>query len=65
MIGELKKAVRDWLLLWIDGITKIEMQQFFHNDKGWMEALPWYHDDTIISEAICIMMLWEERNFTM
>lgn len=59
MIQEYEMAIRTWLITQIDERQQSEMFTFVYNEKNKPEAIVWYHDDEIMSDAICYQMRYE------
>jgi len=59
MIQEYESAIRTWVITQIDESHQSEMYTFVYNDKNKPEAIQWYHDDDIMSDAMCYQMRHE------
>ncbi len=59
MIQEYESAIRTWVITQVDEDHQSEMYTFVYNSKNKPEAIQWYHDDDIMSDAICYQMRHE------
>ena len=65
ILWELEKLIRQWHIKEIDERETTEMWGFVYNNSWKPEASEWFHDDDIMSDAICVFMNNEPTQITM
>lgn len=54
LIMDLRKFIREKGVFEVSAEEYEELQYFYYNESGGMEAISPYHDDTVMSDALCI-----------
>jgi hypothetical protein len=65
ILGELEKEIRQWHIKEIDDRERAEMYWFVYNSQWKPEAQEGWHDDDIMSDAICVYMNNEPQQITL
>lgn len=51
---DFRKFIRDKKVFEVTAEEYDELTYFYYNENGGMEAISPYHDDTVMSDALCV-----------
>lgn len=57
IITRLEELIREWHITEFDERTKNDLLHYYYDDNGSTNALKWFHDDLVMSNAICLQMM--------